>query len=241
MQDINGCKTCHGANLSGGESEKSCFDCHDDGDVYGQHGGNWGEAENHGLAYLANKISCKTACHGSTLGGGIADYVSQGADYSCDSCHIEYPHQGSWYSDHGSSVLTPQDNFNETTFNNECSGCHGEVGDMNTNFPSVTPTINPVTGIETCYECHSAYPHNNNFKDTISGLGYYNWPWQYGHWLYLNFNEEYAGASVAVKISKINSVDKGCAGTSANGCHKKASRKGPIAAYNQTCTNLCHK
>ena len=70
------CKSCHGADLKGGEAGFSCFECHQ---TY-PHPDSWsqiGDANFHGNS----SADCKS-CHGQSLTGG-----SSGV--SCFECHAE--------------------------------------------------------------------------------------------------------------------------------------------------------
>ncbi|NOZ62992.1 MAG: hypothetical protein GXO74_15155 [Calditrichaeota bacterium] len=75
------CKACHGADLNGGKTGLSCFQCHQ---TY-PHPASWilvDNEKNH-AAYIANNsnaISFCRSCHGSDLTGGKSDV-------SCYDCH----------------------------------------------------------------------------------------------------------------------------------------------------------
>lgn len=75
------CKACHGAELSGGRTGKSCFGCHS---TY-PHSESWvafGDENNHGNQIKNNAVTidkCKE-CHGTDLKGGESGV-------SCFDCH----------------------------------------------------------------------------------------------------------------------------------------------------------
>ena len=133
-----GCKLCHGEDLTGGNTGFSCFACHQSF----PHGENWGTFEGHG-SHVQTELSGNTnscnLCHGGDLTGG-----SSGV--SCFSCHESYPHAGDWSNPttgHGNYVM---DQLNGNTAS--CESCHGE------NLTGGNAGVS-------CFACHSNYPHTD--------------------------------------------------------------------------------
>lgn len=234
------CKICHGDDLKGGISKKSCFSCHDSAKIY-PHAAGWGNIATHGVKYLASNAACVSACHGPDLKGGLSKVSCSNSDDV--KCHSAYPHGVSW--NHGAAVLTAEDAFDKTGFDLKCAGCHGAAEKMNKKMPSTTLKM-PVTNLLRCYICHNVYPHLG-FKDVADGDDL-DATWgkeEGGHYLFFMYNEaylaEFAGQDPPWKISQLNSV-KGCA-ISSSGCHK-VKRKGPFKKgfpIDGVCGALCHK
>lgn len=227
---LDGCKTCHGSDLKGGEAGKTCYECHDPADSY-EHPEGWNEAVQHGVTYRNDKTACQTACHGTDLNSGISGIA-------CKSCHTEYPHPEDWASwNHGALVLTSDDQFDSAKFDTGCANCHGQAEKFTKQFNNVTSFTTP-TGVGRCYICHANYPHPG-FKDYIGGLGTVDEEWDAGHWYYIVFNFSFAGKNDAGKDTQIKMLDKGCADMNGGACHA-AGRHGPLKNY-AGCGTLCHK
>ncbi len=145
------CKLCHGDDLKGGTTGKTCFKsgCH----LTFPHNSDptltpW--VSKHGAVASAEtqsgaaKLSCATAnCHGidqKGLPAGEKD-VSKKLTPGCTDCHMQVPHQplGQW--DHGKSVVTPGGLLDVT----QCAKCHGS----NWTGGNLGPT---------CYQCHANFP-----------------------------------------------------------------------------------
>lgn len=228
--NLSGCRVCHGNNLDGGESDKSCFDCHDPGNVLSLHdNADWAEENAHGQSYIDNGASCVGACHGANLAGGISER-------SCIGCHTGYPHADNMLGTHGAGVLTESDDFDQAGFTDKCAPCHGGtiIHGMDQPLPEPTGVLN---NIDSCYSCHSTYPHIR-FQDTVPILGNVNLEWQFGHGNYVTFNSIYTDADIGEALEIISSVDDGCAGDD-TGCHTTL-RHGSDRGYGTLCEAFCH-
>jgi hypothetical protein len=108
LDEGNTCPECHGTDLSGGDSELSCFTtqyegvgCHESG-VGKRHTAGWSLESEHGRVVKQNPGvssgmgSCQ-ACHGN-------DYEGGSSEISCASCHgVAAPHPESpWLRSPGS-------------------------------------------------------------------------------------------------------------------------------------------
>jgi predicted CxxxxCH...CXXCH cytochrome family protein len=137
--NLSECQTCHGAQYIGGTSGVSCYTCHG---TY-PHTSAWNNpasADYHGNFLKAKnyQITECTPCHEGPTGG-----ISQ---VSCYTCHSVYPHGTGWNdpasaNSHGSFLKANQWNLSF------CQSCHGQQFDGGTSGQS-------------CYTCHSSYPHN---------------------------------------------------------------------------------
>jgi predicted CxxxxCH...CXXCH cytochrome family protein len=151
------CIECHGADLSGGTSQVSCF-----GNPTGCHHGpvaDWvvspPAAQNHGVAAKkapgsSGFASCQI-CHG-------ADFRTPRGDGSrtCYSCHGLAPHpNGPWRASAGSLYgHVGTDNANASV----CYDCHAYTGTANPNNPHIPPTPAPTGTAPGCYNgtmCHN--------------------------------------------------------------------------------------
>jgi len=234
------CKICHGDDLKDGVSEKSCFSCHDSGNVH-PHAEGWGNITTHGVKYLASTDACQSACHGSDLNGGISKVSCSNSDDV--KCHSAYPHW-SWPSQHGTSVFK-DDSFDKDGFDLKCAGCHGAAEKMNKSMPSTTLKM-PVTNIPRCYKCHQVYPHLG-FKDVVNGSDVdMGWGVE-GHQQFFVSNAvyltNYPGQDPPSKTFKLKSNKEGCSDSSSGACHA-VEKKGPFKAdfsVNNVCGALCHK
>lgn len=230
--DTTGCKVCHGADLKGGESSQSCYDCHDPGNAY-THPNNWGEAFNHGIEYQTTPSDCKTACHGKDLKGGIAKVA-------CGSCHTYYPHTMTmWDTKHGAQVLTSSDDFKLNGFDTNCSGCHGPIythskdkypGNMNL-FEQIElyevfdAASGKVSTAGRCYKCHFAYPHVKGI-DPSTGT-----------------EKTWKTVHKKIAFSWGNATDPKPTCVKGNSCH--ATKRKSVYMQNKTegvfCSSYCHK
>ncbi len=114
-------KSCHGTDLKGGTSKKSCYTCHGS---Y-PHEAGWANVVGggtHGPFVIANgKVGCLTGCHGSDGSGGNSGKV-------CTSCHAAYPHlAATWKAGHKDYISQLAANKMITPFaiiTLGCKGCH---------------------------------------------------------------------------------------------------------------------
>lgn len=174
--------SCHGTDLLGGTSKKSCTTCH----ASYPHTAEWVKAYDpadtktpggaHGLHVLKTGLAgCLTGCHGTDGSGG-------NSGKACTTCH-NYPHKAGWKDDHTTNAEYPphalsvintnntaadknDDTFNATAFD-ECAKCHGAAVDYYANkWNSVYPlpdsameiTLEPGITVKRCTSCH-LYPH----------------------------------------------------------------------------------
>ncbi len=175
------CQLCHGEDLRGGISNKSCTSCH----PAFPHPAGWGNPtgeQSHTSFVRENGFSfCRTACHGSDFRGGISR-ISCGAA----GCHQTFPHDASWKNrgNHDRSFVE-QLAHGKTR---PCLGCHGEdyrggpsqvscdrchrlshiPGEWG-NFSSHGAAYrgDQEEGADRCSRCHGAPV---GFNDTYSGL-----------------------------------------------------------------------
>ncbi len=137
------CQECHGTDFTGGNSEVSCYSCHE---LY-PHEDTWTDDVLHGTHVLEYDVDdCTTNCHGTDLRGGLSNI-------GCTSCHATYPHDPE-YSDWSNWEAQEQHGSVDISY---CSGCHGEdyLGG-NTE--------------QSCFECHADFPHT--VEDWAEGSGH---------------------------------------------------------------------
>lgn len=139
---------CHGTDLSGGLSNKSCYSCHplaphfsdnpNIEDYFSTDEDVWRDFSVHG-AYVQDNNAvvqgmCSTNCHGSNYTGGLTGIT-------CYNCHAPYPHSGlsdNWINYHRTYVNQQGDGSCSTD-----NGCH-----TNKNF-------GPSTVVQSCTDfCH---------------------------------------------------------------------------------------
>jgi hypothetical protein len=202
--NLASCKECHGSALTGSISGTSCAKCHGASYPHIAAWTNQTQAGFHGTYLKAknyNAVECQ-ACHGSDFRG------AGNADKSCYTCHASYPHESTWLNassstSHGQYVKTKSWNLTE------CASCHGS-------------TYTGGTSGESCFACHSTYPHVANMETahptTLRNANYPLASCQVCH------GTTYAGGSI-VNVSCMTS-----------GCHRdsQGSAKSP-----ESC-NVCH-
>lgn len=150
------CKDCHGDDLKGGISGKSCYSCHT------IHSSDY--LEEHGAEVVANGYnSCQSYCHGSDLSGGLIEVA-------CSSCH-HYPHSAEYENGgHEEAIGDGKelycapchgDDFTGGSVRKSCTTCHTEYPHAE-NFADEIETGHPadfiqkVQGGDTadCTDCH---------------------------------------------------------------------------------------
>jgi predicted CxxxxCH...CXXCH cytochrome family protein len=151
------CKSCHGANLDGGSSGVSCYNCHES---Y-PHLTGWVDEENskfHGrfLETLGWDLSTCQACHGANLDGGTSGV-------SCTNCHESFPHIAGWAESASSGFhgkYLKSNNWDLTS----CTTCHGSNYDGGTILDVSCMTsqchvdLNSVKkSPEACNTCHGSF------------------------------------------------------------------------------------
>ena len=141
--DFDECITCHSKLYTGGTSGVSCFKCHQSF----PHTSTWTDTTN--AMYHGNYLKLKdwqqtecTSCHGDAFTGGTSGVA-------CFTCHTSYPHAAGWQnpstsSSHGKYLKARSWQLAE------CASCHG------TSFAGGTSG-------QSCYTCHSIYPHPAGF------------------------------------------------------------------------------
>lgn len=164
---ISDCKLCHGSDLKGGNSGKSCYTCHTTFPHSTDPKTPW--LSMHGAAATAENpkaSSCANAnCHGANLTGlplGEKD-VNKKLVRGCADCHMQMPHLplGQW--DHGKSVVIAGTGLLDAI---QCTQCHGATWTGSNAVPS-------------CTTCHTNYPAPHRKTDgstnplwkTMSGHG----------------------------------------------------------------------
>jgi predicted CxxxxCH...CXXCH cytochrome family protein len=170
--DFSACKSCHGADYTGGSAAVSCFTCHA-GPGLDHPASSW-VVFNHKTAALAGNTSCKK-CHGTNFLGG-------GAHVACNSCHMENEtkvHRVSWYGA-GTSVVQSHPAYAAVNGTASCSNvnCHGTnlTGVTNSGPPCTTCHSWPYSGAA-CGSCHAIPPSGSAFPNTAgrhavhTGLG----------------------------------------------------------------------
>lgn len=121
---------CHGADLTGGSSEISCYMCHS---TY-PHEVGWAYGDKHWQKVLEVGKSQCTGCHGEDFAGGDTGV-------SCYQCHELYPHSNGWQLGH-KTYLKAQ-NYDYSTC---ATTCHGQ--DLNGGNSGIS-----------CNSCHYSFPH----------------------------------------------------------------------------------
>ncbi|OGQ05815.1 MAG: hypothetical protein A3F82_06250 [Deltaproteobacteria bacterium RIFCSPLOWO2_12_FULL_44_12] len=141
---------CHGTDLGGGLSGRSCNECHQWLPWF-PHPEGWKDYEGHGtyvLQTLGNdKTSCKL-CHGNDFLGGFS-----GVSCSNSSCHSNYPHDPATWgqaANHG----PPAYGAGKTSC--ATANCHGTV------FQGSQYQVSPGNPLApSCFNsgCHADFPH----------------------------------------------------------------------------------
>ncbi|HEY3295561.1 MAG TPA: CxxxxCH/CxxCH domain-containing protein [bacterium] len=148
-RDSNSCRECHGQDLHGGSSGRSCYDCH----ATFPHPATWMDTTSsafHGVAAKTDSSKSCVGCHGSDFQGGISGV-------GCYRCHTTYPHivNTAWQQPLSTSPLFhgwyAQSDTNGP--GQTCKPCHG------TDFRG-TPRAN------SCYDCHSVLHTTVENEDT---------------------------------------------------------------------------
>ena len=133
---------CHGEDLKGGSTGKSCNDCHS---VY-PHVDDWKKEHRTFLDANGGTAVCRTACHGTDLAG-------------CSTCHAQYPHSENWLDQHpeiAHSVTTDEAAplFDINVGDSElpdCTGtCHNQEGGIS----------------RTCRDCHQSGVHEEGWDES---------------------------------------------------------------------------
>jgi predicted CxxxxCH...CXXCH cytochrome family protein len=168
--NLNGCKTCHGANYLGGNTQVGCFDCHHDGPEACTtcHGGDGHANPPKGLHGETSDTSIHVGAHFTHLN----DTARFSAFVQCNECHtpvnsfsdtnhigpnpdgiaeINFGPLANTYLGEG---VYPDPQWNESTAS--CSGtyCHGSFKGGNVN--NIVTWTQP--GGASCGTCHSLPP-----------------------------------------------------------------------------------
>jgi len=165
------CQSCHGVDALGGESEVSCFKCHD---TY-PHPSGWGDEENsqfHG-EYLEKadwSLAKCQSCHGTDFQGGRIEA-------SCFTCHGDYPHPDGWLD--VTSVGFHGQNIRQAHWSmSSCKQCHGEDYKGGTSSISCYQCHQSQAGPEACNVCHGSEANaappqdlSGNTATTFIGVG----------------------------------------------------------------------
>jgi len=116
---VEGCRGCHGDDLTGLGTASSCFECHDGA---GGHPAGWASRPDpaHAATVAVESNDDCVHCHG-------ADYLGGWSEVSCYGCHAGGPsgHPDGWMNDEAASF-----HGNEVTLDGSvrCMSCHG--GDL---------------------------------------------------------------------------------------------------------------
>lgn len=216
---IADCKLCHGDDLKGGSTGKSCYSCHANF-PHNMNTSNTPWLAQHGVtsnAETPKAASCATAnCHGKELQGlpvGEND-VNKKRVKGCADCHLKMPHspQGQW--DHGKSVLTTA--LPQTFDVVKCAPCHGDTWTGKGNAPS-------------CYtaKCHSNYPAPHRLAN-----GAIDWYWK---WIAAD-NQPVPDHGIAVLSTAKGGSSKNIGALTCKTCHGQDLTGG---ASGKTCYK-CH-
>ncbi len=105
----------------------------------------------HGQYTLSNDINVCASCHGDDFQGGASLT-------SCFECHPPYPHKQGWNepNQHGVAALAQEGGVTNCAIT-----CHGEDYSGKGDATS-------------CYDCHDAYPHGENWEEIINHGSYVN-------------------------------------------------------------------
>lgn len=166
---VTACQGCHGADLRGGISGVSCFECH----ANYPHPEGWRESSSHGpAAYGAGKESCATAnCHGETFAGGESAP-------SCFECHADFPHlHPQWMApEQTANAGRRPEGFHGDTFIRRfqrgelapCAECHGLNYDRS--LGGVQCSVCHTRGITHRARWASGQGHGQFFSEQFSAL-----------------------------------------------------------------------
>ncbi|MEN8135846.1 MAG: hypothetical protein ABFS18_09985 [Thermodesulfobacteriota bacterium] len=178
IDDVVSCKSCHGADYSGGSVGVSCFTCHLSGPPFTVHPASWGGdtvAGHQNFAAELSWTSCATSgCHGAgttSLRGGVFDGVETGPSCftSIVGCHTTTANNGPPAPTTGPAIhtvnyATPADHGPVAKQNQlYCRNCHGRP-ENNFDGGFVTPNY---SGVDECSLCHpDAKAHPTDWQGT---------------------------------------------------------------------------
>lgn len=209
---LSSCKSCHGVDYNGGESNVSCYSskCH----AIDHGNSSWGvdtaSVKFHGV-YLKNidwtVIEC-SACHGS-------DYQGGSSGVSCFTCHENYPHPENW-SEEDSDGFHGEYLENVNGDISSCQSCHGD--DLNGGRTEIS-----------CFSCHDSYPHDDDWLN-ISAQGFHGNYIRNDDWSMQSckncHGSDYAGGNtmVSCKTCHVSSVGP----EACNTCHGNFANESPV-------------
>jgi hypothetical protein len=109
LKDKSTCLQCHGLDLTGGNSQTSCFKCH----THYPHTDSWAVSKNHGAAFLAMPAEKRNECMKCHMPN-----VANTNQITCNSCHKSFPHVEDFTSIHEAEAQES---------GASCVGCHTEA------------------------------------------------------------------------------------------------------------------
>ncbi len=228
------CKLCHGADLAGGLSNKSCMTCHPS---YPHLAPDWNTKEGHGNyvhATLSNDLNPCRVCHGNDLLGG-------NAKVSCAQCHPGYPHPGGWSTGAGHGQ-TFSSQYSSLSGDASCWNCHNPPVDLN---PTQTKPM--LSQVSLCYQCHWAYPHPG-YVNPAQGIDEaWSPPDGWGHVYYLIQSPLLTTQDGTHPSSNANNLlwpqaeGYTCGGSTDGNCHSNGFRSVPNGTKSALCAGYCHK
>jgi len=174
------CIECHGADLSGGTSNVSCF-----GNPSGCHHGTVAEWVASGTATQQHGASAKGGTDGSSMyacqichGNNFAGAASAPSCLNNGACHgagVVSPHPSKWRtSTGGASTHESTDTANAPV----CYGCHAYAGTANPNNPTIPTSPASAGTAPGCFNgtmCHNdaVAPHATGTAWTSAGTGFH--------------------------------------------------------------------
>ncbi|MBU1916661.1 hypothetical protein KKF63_00940 [bacterium] len=227
LDNKSSCTTsCHGEDLAGGASGVSCKSCH----TGYPHLSTWTEPASdtqwHGTVAQGDGVEACQDCHG-------ADYTGGSSNVSCFSCHADYPHTETNWSEGVGHGYAFSSEYDSKTTETSCGNCHGYAVAFENE-----QTQELLQGQSECYNCHWAYPH-------IEHNGY---SWldvaEYGHALFVQTADlliDETGYHPEIPISDpqgVPAVANTCGGATST-CHTDGYRPGNMDLTYNTC-EYCH-
>ncbi len=165
------CKSCHGHDFLGGDSDVSCYGCH----AAFPHTKEWMVISSDGFhgKYLSENdwpVEECQKCHGEDYGGGATGV-------SCYDCHTVFPHPEDWLtasSDKFHGKYIRQNGWSLES----CQECHGQDYGGGETKVACTTCHTDEGGPEACNVCNGNQDHsyppedlNKNVSNTALGVG----------------------------------------------------------------------
>ena len=177
INDVDSCKSCHGADYSGGSVGVSCFTCHLSGPPFTVHPASWGVDTVIGHQNFADELSwtsCATSgCHGLDLKGGAFDGAETGPScFTVSGCHATTNGDPPAPATHTANYDDPADHGPAAKQNQlYCRNCHGLPPNI---FDGgfVTPNYGGVGNCSLCHPDAKAHPTDWQGNNDTNANGY---------------------------------------------------------------------